>query len=101
MSSYQSTSSGRSKYMSRPPAVRASETTGEARTHQRLRETERTYLFEARHRWQPLFLLLLRTAQVDGSHRKPAVDSIEGGQRAIDLGNLHRDVAAQQIATAR
>src|SRR5882672_5471298 len=49
-----------------------------ARAHQRLGQAEAADLLHARHRRQPLLLLLFRPAEVDRAHRQPVVDAEEG-----------------------
>ena len=72
-----------------------------SRTHQRLGEAEAADLLEARHRRQPLLLLLLRPVEIDRAHRQAAVHAEEGAERSVDACHLHRDEAEQLLASAR
>src|SRR5277367_1365036 len=47
------------------------------RSHQRLGQAETADLLEARHRRQPLLLLLFRSVDVDGAHRQADVHTYE------------------------
>src|SRR5438105_14630167 len=74
---------------------RGRETAGDGRADLRLRQPERTDLFHTVHWWQPLLLLLLRSAQVDRAHRQSTVHSHKRGDGGIDACQLHRDKAVQ------
>ena len=78
-----------------------SQAAGGAGTHQRLGEAEAADLLEARHRRQPLLLLLFRSVDVDGAHRQADVHAHERRERRVDAGNLHLDKAQQRQASAR
>ena len=71
-----------------------------SRTDQRLGEAEAADLFPARHRRQPLLLLLLRSVEIDRAHRQAAVHAEEGAERRVDACQLHRDEAEQLLASA-
>ena len=71
-----------------------------SRTHQRLGEAEAADLFPARHRRQPLLLLLLRSVEIDRAHRQAAVHAEERAERRVDARQLHRDEAEQLLASA-
>ena len=71
-----------------------------SRAHQRLGEAEAADLFPARHRRQPLLLLLLRSVEIDRAHRQAAVHAEEGAERSVDACQLHRDEAEQLLASA-
>ncbi len=66
-----------------------------------LGEAERPDLLQPRHLRQPALLLLLRPAQVDGSHGQAAVHAEERGDGRVDPGQLHGDHAVEQVAAAR
>ena len=72
---------------------RGQQAAGRARTHQRLGEAETADLLEARHRRQPLLLLLFRSVDVDGAHRQADVHAHERRERRVDARNLHLDKA--------
>jgi hypothetical protein len=80
---------------------RGRETTTGPRAHQRLGQREAADLFHARHRRQPLLLLLLGAREVDGIHRETGVDTMEGTERNIGSRDLQGDQADQQGASAR
>ena len=69
-------------------------------TDQRLGQAEAADLFQARHRRQPLLLLLLRSVEVDRAHRQAVVHAEEGRERSVDACHLHRDKAEQLLASA-
>ena len=72
-----------------------------SRADQRLGQGEAADLFHARHRRQPLLLLLLGAREVDRTHRKAGVDAVEGAERNVGSRHLHGDQADQQGASAR
>ena len=71
-----------------------------SRPDQRLGQAEAADLFPARHRRQPLLLLLLRAVEIDRAHRQAAVHAEERAERSVDAGQLHCDEAEQLLASA-
>ena len=71
-----------------------------SRTDQRLGQAEAADLFPARHRRQPLLLLLLRSVEIDRAHRQAAVHAEERAERRVDARQLHRDEPEQLLAPA-
>ena len=71
-----------------------------SRPDQRLGQAEAADLFPARHRRQPLLLLLLRSVEIDRAHRQAAVHAEERAERRVDACHLHRDEAEQLLASA-
>src|SRR5439155_549805 len=65
------------------------EATARPGADQRLGQAEAADLFEARHRGEPLLLLLLRSTEVDGAHREAVVHAEERRERRIDARHLH------------
>ena len=72
---------------------RGQQAAGRAGTNQRLGQAEAADLLEARHRRQPLLLLLLRSVDIDGAHRQADVHAHERRERRVDAGNFHLDKA--------
>src|SRR5262249_30120411 len=54
-----------------------------------LRQTECADFLSPLHRRQPTLFLLIRTAKIDRSHRKTAMNAVERCDGAIDAGELH------------
>ncbi len=63
------------------------------RPHQRLGQPETADLLEARHRRQPLLLLLFRSVDINGAHRQADVHAHERRERRVDACNFHLDKA--------
>jgi hypothetical protein len=70
-----------------------------SRAHKRLGQTEAADLFEARHRRQPLLLLLFRSVKVDRPHRQPTVHAIKGTEGRVDAHHFHRGEAGQSLTS--
>jgi hypothetical protein len=73
---------------------------GRARAHVWFGQRERSDLLHPGHGRQPAVLLLLRPAQIDGTHGEPAVHAHERGDRAVRARQLHGDHAVQQRVAA-
>src|SRR5215471_249499 len=67
---------------------------------QRLGQAEAADLFHACHRRQPLLFLLLRSSDLDRTHRQEVVDAEEGRDRGIASRHVHPDKADQQLTPA-
>src|SRR5438034_2376872 len=72
---------------------RGQQAAARTRAHQRLGQAEAADLLEARHRRQPLLLLLLRSVDVDGAHREADVHAHERRERWVGACNFHLDKA--------